>query len=62
MYGEFPDGFRMTYQEMLDTLLTGETLCGVGGHKIEDCVVMRKLIMAHGGDPKMYYSRDGINA
>lgn len=66
MYGEFPDGFRMSYKDLMALLLSGETFCGTGkgsGHQGTALPAgMKKLVAEHGGDPKMYWSEEGITA
>lgn len=66
IFGVFPDGFRMSYKDLQDLLLSGESLCGTGtgsgnaGHALP--LGMKKLVAEHGGDPKMYFSEGGIEA
>lgn len=54
VYGEFPDGFRMTYQDLWDA-----------GSPLDMEVHLKaiaKLVAEHGGDPKMFWSAEGITA
>ena len=60
IFGEFPDGFRMNYADLLDTLLTTDEK--LSGTDVGDSIMMKKLVAAHGGYPKMYFSEGGIQA
>jgi hypothetical protein len=65
IFGVFPDGFRMAYKDLMDLLLSGESLCGTGTGSGSKAIAlpagMKKLVAEHGGDPKMYWSEGGIN-
>lgn len=54
IFGEFPDGFRMTYKALWDI--------GSPTEMAKHYEAWDKLVEEHGGEPKMYHSRDGINA
>lgn len=54
VFGEFPDGFRMTYQALWDVGSTTDMPI----HQL----AFDKLVHEHGGQPKMYYSEDGMYA
>lgn len=54
MFGEFPDGFRMTYQALWDV----GSVTDIPVHQ----AAFDKLVHEHGGQPKMFYSEDGVYA
>jgi hypothetical protein len=60
IFGAFPDGFRMSYKDLMDAMLGGESICGDMDPK--QSPAMKKLVAEHGGDPKMYWSEGGIEA
>jgi hypothetical protein len=54
IFGQFPDGFRMTYKDLWDA---GSSVDMEIHYEAFD-----KLVEEHGGNPKLYWSEAGIYA
>jgi len=60
IFGQFPDGYRLGYKELMEAMLGGEALGGDMDARLSPA--MKKLVAEHGGDPKMYFSEGGLEA